>query len=223
MIIHQCFDSKLDDGSKINKLFINAPEFFSFLSILINTFMQIYDINPKFLNRYINKEYAYFFDYMKKFMDKLCLEFSNISLFGNIKFKYIEFVTCTDKYGSDDTINSKIYIYYDIIDSEKNKIKVIDYSYFYFSKKDIMNIYNILRFRDMKEDMSIALRIFQESQGLFGDRYKNIMLRFDSYFSKNRKIRYGVLRNIFYGSPSNDIMHISDTMELFSELLEKDS
>ena len=86
-----------------------------------------------------------------------------------------------------------------------------------------MNIYNILRFRDMKEDMSIALRIFQESQGLFGDRYKNTMLRFDSYFSKNRKIRYGILRNIFYGSPSNDIMHISDTMELFSELLEKDS
>lgn len=39
MIIHQCFDSKLDDGSKINKLFINAPEFFSFLSILINIFM----------------------------------------------------------------------------------------------------------------------------------------------------------------------------------------
>lgn len=30
MIIHQCFDSKLDDGSKINKLFINAPEFFFF-------------------------------------------------------------------------------------------------------------------------------------------------------------------------------------------------
>ena len=163
MIIHQCFDSKLDDGSKINKLFINAPEFFNTRSSVINIFMQIYDINPKFLNRYINKEYAYFFNYMKNFMDKLCLEFSNISLFGNIKFKYIEFVACTDKYGSDDTINSKIYIYYDIINSEKNKIKEIDYSYFYFSKKDIMNIYNILRFRYMKKKICPLLLEFSKS------------------------------------------------------------